>query len=78
MGSEMLVQGHAFDFETGICSRCGMSEIEFEKQIDPLAIIRFATERRPRLSPSVGSHHLVCFPARGQFRGTFVGDTSGL
>lgn len=32
MGSETLVQGHAFDFETGICIRCGMSEIEFEKQ----------------------------------------------
>jgi hypothetical protein len=35
MGSETLVQGHAFDFETGICTRCGMSEIEFEKQGEP-------------------------------------------
>jgi hypothetical protein len=35
MGSETLVQGHAFDFETGICTRCGMSEIEFEKQGKP-------------------------------------------
>ena len=35
MGSETLVQGHAFDFETAICTRCGMSEIEFEKQGEP-------------------------------------------
>ena len=35
MGSETLVQGHAFDFETGICTRCGMSEIEFEKLGEP-------------------------------------------
>jgi hypothetical protein len=35
MGSETLVQGHAFDFGTGICTRCGMSEIEFEKQGEP-------------------------------------------
>jgi len=35
MGSETLVQGHAFDFETAICTRCGMSEIEFEKRGEP-------------------------------------------
>ena len=35
MGSETLVQGHAFDFETAICARCGMSEIEFEKRGEP-------------------------------------------
>jgi len=34
-GSEALLQGHTFDFETGICTRCGMSEIEFEKLGEP-------------------------------------------
>ena len=35
MGSETLVQGHAFDFETGICTRCGICEIEFERLGEP-------------------------------------------
>ena len=32
MASETLVQGHAFDFEAAICTRCGIREIEFEKR----------------------------------------------
>lgn len=35
MGTETLVQAHAFVFETGICTRCGMSEVDFEKQDEP-------------------------------------------
>jgi hypothetical protein len=35
MGTEELLQGHVLDFETGICTRCGMSEIEFEKLGEP-------------------------------------------
>jgi hypothetical protein len=50
MGSETLVQGHAFDFETGICTRCGMSEIEFEKQGEPQC-----TGKKPETQWAVGN-----------------------
>jgi len=47
MGSETLVPGHAFDFDTGICTRCGMSEIEFEKQGEPQCIGKKPETRGP-------------------------------
>jgi hypothetical protein len=35
MGSETIVNGHAFDSETGICANCGMHEDEYERQGEP-------------------------------------------
>ena len=35
MGSETLVQGHASTSRQPSCTRCGMSEIEFEKRGEP-------------------------------------------
>ena len=54
MGSETLVQGHAFDFETGICTRRGMREIEFEKQDEPQC-----TGKKPE-TPVGGGQSLRC------------------
>jgi hypothetical protein len=35
MGSNKLVKGHAFNFETDICARCGMTRRQYEDAGEP-------------------------------------------
>ncbi|MBV8145270.1 MAG: hypothetical protein JO184_09715 [Gammaproteobacteria bacterium] len=36
MGTETIVDGHVFDFGTGICTKCGMHEVDYENQGEPI------------------------------------------
>ena len=35
MGTETFVNGHVFEFETGICTKCGMREDQYERDGEP-------------------------------------------
>jgi len=56
MGTETLVKGHAFD-DTGICSRCGMDQDEYEAAGEPQCTERkagAAREIRPPEDTTLG------------------------
>jgi hypothetical protein len=57
MGTQTLVDGHVFDFGTGICARCGMDEVEYENLGEPIC-----TGKRPKPDGS-GTHIQYTPPA---------------
>jgi len=57
MGSETLVNGHAFDFDTSTCAKCGMQEVEYEKRGEPQC-----TGKKPEAAESARKHIEYTWP----------------